>query len=295
VITLANADMSVTVDVAYGARLTSIMDRVTGREWMLQGGRGPDVSDTAIYGGADAVGWDECFPTVLPWDASGTVWGGMLRDHGVLWGRPAELVGSGNQHALTRQSGPAFLFDRRLELDGSTLRATYRVENRTREPLPYLWAAHGMLPVTPEDRIVLPGITRITANHLSRDGATLVAPNLNWPGPNTQWPEPLDRVQPASSHLAAKLYLTSVPGRATYVGNDTGWLRIGWSREIDSLGIWLNYGGWPTPGDIHHIGFEPTNAPVDDFGAAIARGAAPLPPFGSREWSITYTLRAPTP
>jgi hypothetical protein len=293
--TLANAEMSVAVDVAYGARITSIYDRVTGREWMLQGDRGVDVSDTAIYGAGEAIGWDECFPTVLPWDASGTVWGTMLRDHGVLWGRPAEIVEASDRHAVTTQFGETFSFRRTLELYGPILRAKYRLENRTREPLPYLWAAHGMLRVMPDDRIVLPGVARVRANHLARGGKILVAPTLSWPGPNPAWPEALDRVQPVTAYLAAKLYLADVPGGAAYVGNETGWLRIGWSKEIDSLGIWLNYGGWPTSGVVHHIGLEPTNAPVDDLGAAIARATPPVPPCGQREWSVTYALRAPTP
>ena len=205
-LTLANAEMSVGVDVAAGARITSLVDRVTGREWLLQGGRGVEPDDTAVYGGGDAIGWDECFPTVLPWDASGTVWGTTLRDHGVLWGRPAALVDSSGRHAVTVQSRETFSFRRRLALDGPILRATYRLENRAGEPLPYLWAAHGMLAVTPADRIVLPGAAHVIADHLARDGRTLPARALSWPGPNPAWPEPLDRVQPATAHLAAKLY-----------------------------------------------------------------------------------------
>lgn len=285
--------MSVAVDVAYGARITSLCDRVTGREWMLQGARGADVSDTAIYAGDDAIGWDECFPTVLPWDASGTVWDTTLRDHGVLWARPAELIEAGDRRVVTAQAGKTFSLRRTLELDGPTLQATYRLENLTSEPLPYLWAAHGMLSVSRDDRIVLPGISHVIANHVSRHGRSLVAPALNWPGPNALWPEPLDRVQLVSTQLAAKLYLADVPGAHAYVGNESGWLRIGWSEEIDSLGIWLNYGGWPSPGEVHHIGLEPTNAPVDDLGAAISRGTPAVQPQGQREWSVTYTLRAP--
>ena len=287
--------MSVAVDVAYGARITSLYDRLTGREWMMQGGRRGDVSDTAIYGGADAIGWDECFPTVLPWDASDTVWSTPLRDHGVLWGRPAELAEAGDRRVVTVQAAETFSFRRTLELDGPTLRATYRLENRTGEPLPYLWAAHGMLRVSSDDRVVVPGITSVVANHMARDGKTLVGAALNWPGPNPEWPERLDCVQPVTAHLAAKLYVADVRGGAAYVGSGASWLRIGWSEKIDSLGIWLNYGGWPDKGEVHHIGLEPTNAPVDDLGAAIARGTPAVPPRGRHEWSVTYTLRAPLP
>jgi hypothetical protein len=292
---LANEDVAVKVDVAYGARITSLLDQITGREWMLQGGHGPDVSDSAVYLGDDAIGWDECFPTVASWDASGTVWGSVLRDHGALWGRPADLVSVDDNVIVTRQTGPQFALERRLQIEGRTLRALYRLDNLTDVPLPYLWAAHGMLKVSPADRIVLPGVTEVTATHLARDGGSVRAGMLDWPGPNTQWSESFSNVEPASVHHAAKLYASDVPGGAAYVGNTDGWLRIGWSAEIDSLGIWLNYGGWPAPGHVHHIGLEPTNAPVDHLGAAIARGTPPLEPRGQHEWSVTYTLRAPAP
>lgn len=294
-LTLSNAEMSVDIDVAYGARITSLRDRLTGREWMLQGEHGADVSDTAVYGGGDAIGWDECFPTVAPWDASATPWRGVLRDHGALWGRPATLVSADAQRAVTEHAGAQFRFRRTVAIEGRALRASYALDNLTDEPLPYLWAAHGMLRATPEDRIVLPGVTRVLATFLARNGGVASAEALDWPGPNAQWPEPLDRVEPASAQHASKLYVADIPGGVGYVGNDSGWLRIGWSEAIDSLGLWLNYGGWPMPGDVHHIGLEPTNAPVDHLGAAIARATPSVAPQGRNEWWITYTLRAAAP
>jgi galactose mutarotase-like enzyme len=293
--TLANGDISVTVDADYGARIVSLRDLVTGREWMLQGKNSADTSEDAVYGTAEAIGWDECFPTVAPWDASHTIWGRVLRDHGDLWGRPAEIVEQTDIRLVTIQSGILFSLTRALEVNGTTLRVAYRLSNRSAEDLPYLWAAHGMLRVAPDDRIVLPGIDMVIATYLARDGDIDAARMLRWPGPNTEWLEPFDRVHPASSRRAAKLYVTDVPGAEAYVGNVAGWLRISWSEEIDSLGIWLNYGGWPVPGDAHHIGLEPTNAPVDHLGQAIARGTAALPPGVVHEWAIEYTVRAPAP
>ncbi len=295
-VAIENSEMSVTVDIDYGARIVSLFDMRTNREWMLQGQHGPEPDEEAQYLGDDAVGWDECFPTVAPCNAWSTPWGGVLRDHGVLWGRRAEIVEIGATHVVTswRHLG-LFVFQRALRLDGTSLRADYWLENCSLEPLPYLWAAHGMLRVTSEDRIVLPTVRGVVATYLVRDGATFSARSMRWPGPNPDWPEPFDHVQPVGLHSAAKLYVSGLPGAAAYVGNESGWLRVGWSREIESLGIWLNYGGWPTAGSLHHIGLEPTSAPVDHLNAAIACAAPAITPGRGVSWSVTYTLRAPAP
>ena len=293
---LANEELSLAVDADYGARITSLLDKRTGREWMVQGARSADTGRDAVYGAAEAIGWDECFPTVAPWNAERTAWGGRLRDHGELWGRPAEIAERTRTSITTIAEGELFSLRRRLELEQTTLRVRYRLDNRAGETLPYLWAAHGLLQVTPRDRILLPGRERVTATYLGREGKPMLASSLDWPGPNPAWPEALEAVQPASAHIAAKLYVENWPAGAAFVGNgQEGWLRIGWSKEIDSLGVWLNYGGWPVPGDTHHIGLEPTNSPVDHLGDAIARGAPPLPPGGGREWFVEYTLRADAP
>ena len=58
----------------FGARVVSFVDKRSGREWIFQGGETSDTGEDAIYGADAAVGWDECFPTVSPWDASQTPW-----------------------------------------------------------------------------------------------------------------------------------------------------------------------------------------------------------------------------
>jgi len=295
VLRLATPEVALELDPDFGARITGLRDLVTGREWLAQGGRRRMAGEDAVYGADDAVGWDECFPTVAPWDARATVWGTVLRDHGALWGRPARVVTQAQTEVVTEQEGPLFTFRRRITLAGRELRADYRLTNRTDVPLPWLWAAHAMLQVGPDDRILLPGVHEVTAAHLAREGRIVTAPALAWPGPNPDWPERLDRVQPQSAGLAAKLYLDGVPGGAAYVGHGDDWLRIGWSGGIAALGIWLNYGGWPGPGGSYHLGLEPTNAPVDHLGQAIGRGTPALAAGSGTGWSLRYTFGARPP
>src|ERR1700685_2525321 len=67
-----------------GARVTSLVDLRTGREWLTQGEPASNPSIEARYGLHEAAGWDECFPTV----SSCTIGGEYFRDHGELWGKP---------------------------------------------------------------------------------------------------------------------------------------------------------------------------------------------------------------
>jgi len=288
-VTLENSRVRVLVEPNYGARVTSLVDKETSREWIAQGGQSRNTGEYAEYAGDEAVGWDECFPTVTPWDARHTAWGRQLRDHGDLWGRPFVI----EQRTLTvlrlSYADPQFRFTRELQLDGAALIARYEVENRTETSLPYLWALHGLLAVTDADRIELPEVETVAATYLSLGDTFLSVPELPWSAPSEVLPFALDRVQPAASAFAGKFY-AAVPSRTARVGRPGQWLTLAWDAPIDQLGIWLTYGGWPGPGGHHEIALEPTNAAADTLGEAIDAGAEPLAPGERRAWRVSLSL-----
>jgi galactose mutarotase-like enzyme len=285
---IENEAIAVTVAPHYGARVTSLVDKATGRDWMAPGGESPHTGEDAVYAAAEAVGWDECFPTVAPWDAEGTGWGRKLRDHGDLWGRPWNVHSQSASSIATTYSTSEFSFTRTLELSGTALHAHYTVRNEGPRALPFMWALHGLLAVTPEDRIELPGLTAAEATYLSHNGRTLVVPKLSWPGPDPALGLALDRVHPASEQFAGKLYASGMG--TVRVGNARGALEIASSPDVQHLGIWLNYGGWPGPDGVHHIALESTTAPVDHLGHALERGTAvTLAPGASQRWTVTLT------
>ncbi|MET3898036.1 galactose mutarotase-like enzyme [Devosia sp. UYZn731] len=292
---IENAVVRVVIDPAFGARVLSLLDRRSGRDWMAKGPQTANFGEGAVYLADEAVGWDECFPTVSPWDASGTAWGRTLRDHGDLWGRRWSVDAHASDRLACSYGDADFRFSRELSLAGETLTARYCIENLSDDALPFMWALHGLLAVTPQDRIAMAGVDKVSASYLSRNGETLVSPELAWPGPGAPLDVPLDAVQSAASHVAAKLYASQVPAATASVGGRNGWLDIGWdNREIAHLGLWLNYGGWPEPGNGHCIALEPTTAPADHLGQALEQGTAVLLAAGaSKTWSVTLTLRAP--
>ncbi len=294
ILALESQAVRVEIDPDFGARVLSLIDRRSGRDWMAKGPQSSQVGEDAVYLADEAVGWDECFPTVAPWDASGTALGRRLRDHGDLWGRPWAVDAKSNDSATLSWSDGAFRFTRRLSLGAASLTADYAIANIGDAALPFMWALHGLLAVTPDDWIELDGVAAVVATYVARDGHTITAPQLAWPGPDDALGMPLDRVQPALSRFAAKLYASHVPGARASVGGRNGWLDIGWDDRIGHLGLWLNYGGWPAPGSTHHLALEPTTASADHLGQALEQGTAiTLEPGASSRWRVTMTLRPP--
>ena len=113
--------MRVAVLPAFGARVVSLLDKRSAREWMFEGGQTSDTGEDAVYGADAAVGWDECFPTVSPWDASQTAWQRRLRDHGDIWGRPWTVDAHDARSLTTTYATAEFAFSRSLSVDGPVL------------------------------------------------------------------------------------------------------------------------------------------------------------------------------
>ena len=289
-VTIESEAMRVAVLPAFGARVVSLLDKRSAREWMFEGGQTSDTGEDAVYGADAAVGWDEWFPTVSPWDASQTAWQRRLRDHGDIWGRPWTVDAHDARSLTTTYATAEFAFSRSLSVDGPVLTAAYRVENRMAVEMPFLWALHGLLAATVADRVDLPGRTAVSTTYLARAGKSFSVPAVPWPGSRLELGFDLDEVQPEAAGFAGKFYDQGGERRAA-LGHGDQWLVMGWSPPIDALGIWLNYGGWPDPPRGHHIALEPTTAPADHLGEALRTGEATwIKPGAAATWTITLTL-----
>lgn len=290
---IENGNLRVGIAVGYGARVVSLVDKSSARDWMTGGGESPNIGEDVTYQGQEAVAWDECFPTVGVWDGSATPWRRRLRDHGDLWGRPWALERSNAGELETSYSAPEYRFVRRLSLNGPTLAADYAVTNRLAEPLPYLWALHALLAVRTGDRIHLPGVKIVRSSYLRHGDKTFPPCELNWSGTNGVLPFPLDQVQPPDAVFAGKVLVHDRAGGRARIGQPGQWLEYAWDDSIRDLGIWITYGAWPHPaGDHYEVALEPQSAPADQLGQAIAAGAAPLAPGETRRWQVTLTVLA---
>lgn len=275
----------------YGARVVSLLDKRNGREWMTQGEQSPNVGEDAVYSGDEAVGWDECFPTVGVWDGAETVWGRRLRDHGDLWGRPWQVDSSSSRDLTTTYTNESFTFRRTLTLDGAALTAHYAVTNHLDEPMPYLWALHSLFAVRPGDRIDL-GVDAVHASFMAEKGRMLGSGTVAWVEKDERVSFPLNEVQPPSALFASKFLVAGRPESRARLGQPGQWLELEWDDRLDSLGVWLTYGAWPQPGGHNEVAIEPTSSAANDLGEAIRAGAVPLAPGERREWQVTLTPAA---
>ena len=275
-LTLQSDAMRLTLEPAFGARITSLTDLRTGRQWLVAGPCLGDAGDQAAYGAAQACGWDECFPTISKGRHPVS---GDLRDHGAVWGRPWQVTAhQGPLQCTAVYTSQAFDFERSLTLNGATLTADYRVTSHSAMPLPYLWSQHALLATTPPDELRLHGVADLT----TRDA------RYPWPHHPAR---DLTKVGPMSEGFLQKSYAATPNGAAAQVVGPQGGIRFDWSGDLPAVGLWLDYGGWPQDGPVHQIAFEPTTAMADDLSRAERLGQTRwLAPHDTQRWSVTVSL-----
>jgi galactose mutarotase-like enzyme len=288
---LANERVALALRPAFGARICTLTDRRTGRQWLVDG-EPCEAANGASYRGREARGWDECFPTVAP--CRHPAWHGVLRDHGELWGRPW-TVAKAHEALDARFEGPDFRFERRLELEDAGVRAHYRVTATGSRTLPYLWSQHCLLAARPDERIRLTGVSGKVRLSGGRIGERRVpAGTIEWPALRSP-DRDLTVVGSPTEGLALKAY-ADIQGQASAeLSGAAGGIRFSMDGgDVRALGLWLDYGGWPEEGPVHQVALEPASAGADDLAAAEdLNQARRLEPGASHEWSVRLTLLGP--
>jgi galactose mutarotase-like enzyme len=294
VVVLENDAVRLACEPDVGARISSLIDRRTGRDWLvagtLPGTAAAWAAEAAIFGGAEAFGWDECLPTVAPSPDPVDATASTLRDHGDQWGRPADVEATDDRLvAIWTRSRWPLRFSRTITLAGAAVVCEYELVAGGEQALQILWSMHPLLALEPGSRIVVEpgGQARVT----HQEGFPL-APGLEtvaWPGGAAA----LDLVRGVDARCAAKLYLdarslTRVAARAT----DGSELQFEWDRAFaPTLGIWLDFGGWPHGESRHQVAIEPTTSADDDLASAIAAGRArTLEPGTPQRWKVRLEL-----
>lgn len=276
---LENAHVALTLAPHFGARVTSLIDKRTGRNWLVPGDLVGGAGNEAAFLGKQARGWDECYPTVGR--CASIAWRRTLRDHGDLWGRPWTCTKTPDGVVATYQDEQT-RFTRTLSLEGHSVVASYKVTNARDTLLPTLWSQHCLLACEPGERLTLDGIS-----HLRADGQAIDLANAD----GTDF----TKVHDKASGLALKAY-GAVDGdaRVSIIGK-TGGISFSWNEDDAAfLGLWLDYGGWPEEGPVHQVAIEPTTSPTDDLASALAgEHAIWLKPAQSRRWQTTMTLLPP--
>jgi galactose mutarotase-like enzyme len=284
-VTLKNDRIQVDLAPEFGGRVTRLIDLASGRDWLVPGPCEGDTTNAATYGGAQARGWDECFPTVAPCEMS-------RRDHGDIWGRPVSCQTDANSVTMTYE-GPNFRFERQVTLDGNRLLASYAAANTGIAPLPFMWSQHCLLNLNSDDRIEMVGVGPFAvAGALGQP--TAIPTQFEWPRFDATRPD-LSQVGAIDAGWAMKAYAPVSDTVRAWVEGPTGGISFAWSgAEISTLGLWLDYGGWPDTKPGHQVAIEPTTAPADDLNSAVDKKCERrIAPNETAEWTVVIALTQP--
>lgn len=264
---IRSTEVEVAVVPKLGAKVVSLRNRRTGREWLYhrRARLFPNQPGDDFAAGT-VSGWDECLPTIAPCRWRGRA----LPDHGEVWSVPCELDEAGWRSGVIRTSVrlaiSPFQFARALELRGNTLHIDYVLSNLGGSPREFLWAMHPLLALQKGDELELSAEIR----RLLR---------------NEPWVQSLEFDK--NSARCAKAYAGPLrQGRAGVLNTISGdRLSFSWdAAECDTLGIWLTRGGWH---GHHHLALEPANGAADALPAAVeGKGGGRVAAHGEKRWSV---------
>ena len=266
---LSNQEVELAVVPELGARLISLKDLRTGREWLWHpaGGRklfrnGPHDN----FENSPLVGLDECLPTIAPCS-----WQGRdLPDHGEVWAAAWTLDSEAWERGVLRTSVSLnvspFDFERTIELQENEVRLGYQLHNRAAAQELYLWAMHPLLRLQIGDQLELPSSTQALLN-----GAA--------------WIDAVNSTRPKGD--CEKIFASLVSEGLAAINNpETGdRLEFEWDpAQNNTLGLWLNRGGWH---GHHHFALEPANGEPDILTAAAQRNrCGAVTAHGSVAWQV---------
>jgi len=303
---LRSGETKVVIVPALGGKITSL--EIAGREWLWRdpapAPRAQKQANGAEFGATgDGGGFDECFPTIAPCTlASDTPgFGGVgLPDHGELWSRPAALTletRDDGVHATTEWIGERmpYRFARTVIARGGGVEMRYRVVNEGAHPLPFIWCAHPLFPLTKQTRLIIPDGTRVRL-WSQRDVS------LGTPGTELRWPRAvvggkfvdLSRPFGVARSYACKLFLEPSMGHAA-IEEEGARLEVSFdTTRVPYLGVWIDKGAWSLlrrGRAVRVLGMEPGIGAPDSLNEAMRtwKSAGRLEPRESREWSVTWT------
>jgi galactose mutarotase-like enzyme len=305
-IRISNGALQVDLVPALGAKIVSLFDRRSNREWLWRDPSRP--YRVAAYGDDfadhDISGFDECFPSIGACAYPDEPWSGaLIPDHGEVWSRPA-ITRTTPQSVVTTTMGVAlpYEFQRELTLPSEDrIELTYTLRNLANSGMHYIWSAHPLFAAEPGMSVELPGTPALTKEFSigGRIGDDAPA-GTGYQGEYT-WP-----LVPAATGATSDLRTLGFPRPAATDKVFAHRLDERWCRLVSAdgrhtltmrfdapyLGICTNMAAWPDDGVRGRwIALEPCTARTDRLDVAWARGeCALIEPRQTRRWTTSILL-----
>jgi hypothetical protein len=270
---LRNESIELTVVPELGAKVVSLKNLRTGREWMASPSADRKLFRNCLgddFATSTLVGWDECLPTIAPceWEAR------LLPDHGEVWSVPWHVEQAawerGELTTSARLPISPLLFQRSIALGEQEIRLSYSIANTGDSVARFLWAMHPLLTIERGDRLQLPPEVR---EQLAAE----------------TWIDSLDFAgrKPACAKVFARPRGLVTAGVCNSTTGDR--LAFTWdTEENDTLGLWVTRGGW---NGIHHLALEPANGMPDSLAdAAQHHQCGIIPVNGRKSWTVRIAV-----
>jgi galactose mutarotase-like enzyme len=277
-----------------------------GRQWLWTNDAIPYTlpDDEASYGEtADTGGYDECFPTVATCKVP--TWirgfgGSQLPDHGELWSQAPSIdvrTSPEGQTATTTWTGRRMPYRLTREVrvtPAGDVECTYEATNTGADRVPFIWAAHPVLPLTSTTRVELPNATRLHVYAQHEIALGIGATDLRWPMIRSAG-RLLDMSNPfaVAKKYACKLFLEMREGRAAVV-EDGVRLEVTFDvADVPNFGLWINRGAWAPSKRVKpysNFAFEPCIGAPDTLEEALGswKGAHWLDSGKPRRWQLRW-------
>jgi galactose mutarotase-like enzyme len=284
-----------------GAKLVSLVDKASGREWILPPSDKPFVPAGygSVFTDQDMSGWDEMFPTIdeCAYPLSGAYRDALMPDHGEVWALPWDVLGTGADaiHLAVRGRALPYRLSRTISFDDArTLRLAYAVKNTGSAPLVGLWAAHPQFQLQANTFIQLPdSVSEVMNVYRTRElGEVGQRHTWSWAQSHDGKDVALDRVDSLALSAARKYYLLPdqpVSWAMLRDGERGSWLRLSWdAAQVPYLGVWMDNGqinSTPT------IALEPATGFYDNLVLAYENKRIPVfQPGETRSWELIVSL-----
>jgi hypothetical protein len=289
---LANRFLCIEVIPELGAKIVSMRNLATGREWMWR--PRPDAKlfrnqPADAFDASTLIGADECVPTIAPCRFHGR----ELPDHGEVWSAPwavdsATLSAHQIETTIRFPRSPLEL-RRTVSLKENEILFDYLLTSLSSKPESFLWAFHPLMPLETGDCIELPP-------HIKSVKLGAVKGIAGPTGDHWDWPAPvpgirLDRIDFGSNAPAyAKLFAEFPPGAEGFAAIRRGRERLLFrfdAAQIPAVGLWFSRGAW---NGHTHMAIEPANAPTDSLCKVAATSHSVAEPFGQVSWQFRIVM-----
>lgn len=267
-IQLENDIISVVVLPSLGGKISSIYHKKNPFELVAQNENGvyklPTVD--ADFSQFDTSGIDDAFPSIHQdlVELNGSIL--SYPDHGEIWSHPLRSYIHGECLVLQFESERfSYTYEKRITLSGQEVQISYRICNLDDEPLPCLWAFHGLMRYEEDMHFIYPDEVKEFVNvfdskQLGEIGTTFSRNNERYD---------FSRVPSKGSNTMIKYYVQGKVSNGVcayyYPSQNMQCLLTYDAEKLPYLGVWITTGGFK--GDFN-CAIEPSNGFYDTIQTA---------------------------